>query len=57
MKKFLDDILILIGCVLVVYGVSLIYIPAAWITAGILFVAFGVLFGIGNEKNTNKEAE
>jgi len=55
--KFLDDILILSGCILVVYGVSLIYIPAAWIAAGVLFIGFGVIFGIGNEKNAIKEAK
>ena len=46
MAKYLDDILFLIGCGLVVYGVWLIYVPAAWIVAGILTIVFGGLVGL-----------
>ncbi len=43
--KFADDILILIGCVMFIYGVSLICVPAAWMVAGAMCIAGGILYG------------
>lgn len=39
----LEDLLALVGFGLVVYGVSLIYVPAAWIMAGAGSLTFAVL--------------
>jgi len=47
MKNILDDILFLIGAGLVVYGVSLVFVPAAWMVAGVFAMLAGVLVGIG----------
>ena len=43
--KFADDILVLIGCVVFVRGVSLICVPAAWMVAGAMCIAGGFLYG------------
>jgi len=48
LKKFisyLDDILTLAGCACIVWGIAQIYVPAAWIAAGIAAIAWGWLFG------------
>jgi hypothetical protein len=50
LQKHLDDVLILAGSGLVVYGVSLLSLVAAWITAGIALIVFGVLVGLGGER-------
>lgn len=41
--KNLDDVLWIGGSVLIVIGVGMIYIPAAFITAGIALIAAGVM--------------
>jgi hypothetical protein len=43
MAKYLDDILWIGGSVLIVLGVGMIYIPAAFIFAGIALIAAGVM--------------
>ena len=43
--KFLDDGLAVIGCALIVYGISQISTPAAWIAAGIFCVIGGFVIG------------
>jgi hypothetical protein len=48
MKKllnYLDDLLLLLGAACMVCGVAMLSVPAAWITAGILLAAFGILIG------------
>lgn len=52
MKKFdLTDILLLTGAACIVFGVSLISIPAAWIAAGVFIIAFSFL--IAKERAAN----
>jgi hypothetical protein len=41
----LDDVLYLLGCGCVVYGISLWNIAAAWIAAGIALISLGVMYG------------
>lgn len=41
--KYIDDILWIGGCVLVVAGVGMIYIPAAFIVAGAACIASGLM--------------
>lgn len=44
MKKFdLTDWLLLIGAALIVCGIAQIFIPAAWIAAGMFMIAFAFL--------------
>lgn len=46
MKKIdLDDGLLIAGCVCVVIGVAMLSIPAAFITAGVVLIGFGLLVG------------
>lgn len=42
-RPTLENGLLLCGCALVVYGVRLIYVPAAWILAGVLLALLGLL--------------
>lgn len=41
--KYLDDVLWIGGSVLIVIGVGIIYVPAAFITAGVALIAAGVM--------------
>lgn len=50
-RRHTDDLLVLTGCGLIVYGVSLISFPAAWISAGVLCFGLSVLVGIGNRRS------
>lgn len=43
MKLDLSDYLLLLGAACIVCGVAQINIPAAWITAGVLLIAFSFL--------------
>ncbi len=49
-RKNGGDYLLAIGCVGVVYGVSLIDAAAAWITGGVFGILLGVLIEIGSIK-------
>ena len=46
MQKYLDDVLILLGCGLIVYATSLLSAIAAIYTAGVLLIGMGILIGI-----------
>ena len=43
MGKYLDDVLWIGGSVLIVIGIGMIYMPAAFIAAGIALIAAGVM--------------
>ena len=49
----LEDLLLLLGACLIVRGVALVSIPAAWIVSGILLIAFA--FMLAKEKNAASE--
>ena len=49
MRKYLDDLLVLSGCAVITVGVWQIYPPAAWIVAGVMLIALGVLYGLGGK--------
>lgn len=56
MKRFdLTDFLLLLGSACVVWGIALIYIPAAWIAAGIIMIVFAFL--IAKERANNASSE
>lgn len=47
MRKYIDDILILTGCALVVYGSYLLNPVLVWFVSGAALIILGVLVGIG----------
>jgi 1,4-dihydroxy-2-naphthoate octaprenyltransferase len=44
--RFIDDVLVVAGAGAIVIGVSLVNIPAAWIVAGVLCIAGGIVYGL-----------
>lgn len=59
MKKNVDDLLLIAGCVCIVLGVGMLSIPAALIVAGIALIAFGFLVGkkMANDGTLEKPVE
>jgi len=45
-RGWFSDLMILIGCGILVYGVGLLSVPAAWITGGILIILAGIAAGL-----------
>ena len=45
LRKNLDDVLLIAGCILIAVGVALWSIPAALIVAGAELIGFGFLVG------------
>jgi len=45
MKKYLDDLLLLGGCVCILVGLVQWSVIATWITGGVMLIGFGVLIG------------
>lgn len=43
MMKYLDDLLLLAGCLCILRGFSMWSAMATWIAAGMMFIAFGVM--------------
>ena len=43
MVKYLDDVLWICGSALIVIGLGMIYMPAAFIAAGVALIAAGVM--------------
>lgn len=46
-SKYIDDLLILAGCGLIVTGTYQICPAATWFVGGIMLIGFGVLIGLG----------
>lgn len=53
MRLDLSDWILLLGAACIVYGVAQINIPAAWITAGVLLIAFACLIAKEVENATS----
>jgi uncharacterized membrane protein SirB2 len=51
LARYLDDLLVVSGCVLVLGGVYQISPVATWLVAGGMLILFGVLLGLGGERN------
>lgn len=51
LQKHLDDMLLIAGCAAIIYGVSLIFVPAAWIAAGVLCLGLAFLIGLGGKQS------
>ena len=54
MKFDATDLLLLTGAACIVCGIAQIYIPAAWIAAGVFIIAFSFL--IAKERANNASA-
>lgn len=50
MMKYLDDILILMGCGLLVYATYRLNLTAALFVGGFLLIALGIAIGVGGKK-------
>jgi hypothetical protein len=55
MKRYLDDLLILVGCLLILVGVYQVLPVATWFVAGVMLIIFGVLFGLGQPGEVAKD--
>jgi len=51
MNKYLDDLLVLAGCALILIGVWTVCPVATWFAAGAMCIAGGVLLGLGGTRN------
>jgi hypothetical protein len=50
LKRYFDDILLILGCILILIGVYQALPVATWFVAGGMCISFGVLVGLaGNE--------
>lgn len=45
--KYLDDLLVLIGCGMILYGTYRVWPEATWFMGGVMLIGLGVLVGIG----------
>jgi hypothetical protein len=50
---FLEDILVLAGCICILIGLSLWSAVATWIAGGLMLIGFGVMFAMGKLKMKN----
>lgn len=48
---WIDDIFLLVGCVCVLVGVSMWSVPLTWLIGGLMFIGYGVLFGLEKARN------
>jgi hypothetical protein len=48
--NFLDDFLLLAGCLCVLIGVSQVSVVATWILGGLMLIGWGVLIGFLQNK-------
>ena len=53
--KFLDDILYFWGAALVVTGLGMFSVPAAWIVAGLFLMLAGYLYDLGEARKADPE--
>jgi len=49
--RFLDDLLLVLGCACILWGLSLWSAILTWIAAGIMLIAFGVLIAKAKAKH------
>lgn len=50
MSKFIDEILLIGGCVLILIGFYRLIPEATWFVGGFMLIIAGILSGIGNRK-------
>lgn len=49
MTRYLDELFIFIGCVLILIGVYIAMPVLTWFTAGLMFIMAGVVIGVGRK--------
>lgn len=54
MKKYLDDLLALAGCALILYGVWITYPKLIWFVSGGMCLVFSVMIGLGGSRHDPK---
>jgi hypothetical protein len=52
--RYLDDILVLSGCIAILYGVYLLNPLAVWFVGGGMLITTGVMVGMEQEKDKGK---
>ena len=45
LNRYADDVLLLAGCVCILYGIAQWNIPVTWISGGVMLIGWGVLIG------------
>lgn len=48
--KYIDDILLLLGCICILVGIRMISVIATWITGGLMMIGWGVLIAYLKKK-------
>lgn len=43
--RYGDDLLLILGCLCILYGVTMVSIVATWILGGLMLIGFGVMIG------------
>lgn len=49
MRKYLDDLLVLAGCILILIGVYNVCPVATWFVAGGMCIAGGIVYGLSGK--------
>lgn len=52
--NYLDDVLLLMGCICILVGLSMWSAIATWIVGGGMLIGFGVLIGKVKGRNVNQ---
>jgi hypothetical protein len=52
-NKFFDDLLMVVGCICVLIGLSKWNVIITWVIGGLMLIVFGVLVGIGKARSKN----
>ena len=52
--RFLDDLLLLAGCICILVGLSMWNLVITWIVGGMMLIGFGVLIGKVKAKNDHQ---
>lgn len=55
-REYSAEILAVLGCACILYGLSRWNLIAMWIVAGIMLIVFGVLIGLNDAKEKAKNA-
>ncbi|MEN6522354.1 MAG: hypothetical protein ABFD14_01385 [Anaerolineaceae bacterium] len=49
MLKYMDDLLLVLGCAVILYGLYQWNIVVTWVVGGVMLIGFGVLIGMGDK--------
>jgi hypothetical protein len=54
MKRYFDDILLILGCVLILIGTYQLSPVATWFVAGAMLICFGVMVGLSGQSEVKQ---